>query len=263
MEWNVFQAVLFDLDGTLVQTERLKAISYAQAAIELCPRAVRQGEVLEAFKQVVGQSRREVSLYLMRRFDLGAAARALMEELGVDTPWQAFAQRRLQIYERMLDDPEVLREHRWPHTLELLRRARTWPVRVGLATMSHCVQARHVLEVLELTEAFDFVATRDDVENPKPDPEIYELVARELEVPPAECLVIEDSPTGVRAGLAAGMAVIAVSTPFTRERLHEEDLLDARWIVDDPKRLPEVVQECLEAHSQTQQPDGGDAWNSA
>ena len=53
----MIHAMIFDLDGTLVQTERLKALSYAHAAKELCPNGVSEGEVIEAFKEVVGLSR--------------------------------------------------------------------------------------------------------------------------------------------------------------------------------------------------------------
>ena len=95
----------------------------------------------------------------------------------------------------------------------------------------------------DLSDTFDFVASRDDVERGKPDPEIYLLVADELGVAPGECLVIEDSPAGVQAALAAGMQVVAVSTPFTWRRLHESETLDARWIVDDPATLVDVIQQ--------------------
>ncbi len=85
----MYQAVIFDLDGTLVQTEKLKAISYARAAVELCPRSPRgidEKEVIEAFKEVVGSSRQEVSQFLIDRFGLEKAASSLMNEFGVPTP---------------------------------------------------------------------------------------------------------------------------------------------------------------------------------
>ncbi|MBS1250238.1 MAG: Validoxylamine A 7'-phosphate phosphatase [Chloroflexi bacterium] len=107
--------------------------------------------------------------------------------------------------------------------------------------MSRGQQAQRVLKVLDLVDAFDFIATRDDVERGKPDPEIYQLVSQELDVLPTECLVIEDSPSGVEAALAAGMWCIAVSTPFTKQKLHAEQLLDESWIVDDPDTLLDVV----------------------
>lgn len=134
---EMIEALVFDLDGTLVQTERLKAESYACAARELRPE-LEEEAVVEAFKEVVGRSRREVTRYLLHRFHFEAAARRRMAEFGVQQPWQAYAQVRLQIYGALLEDPEVLREHRWPHTVELLECAREHGCRTALATMSHC-----------------------------------------------------------------------------------------------------------------------------
>ncbi len=246
----MIRAVIFDLDGTLVQTERLKALSYARAAMELCPFEIAESDVIEAFKDVVGLSRREVAISLLERFDLTGNARDRMAEFAVDTPWQAYVQVRLKLYRRMLDDPEIIRSAQWPHTMDLLRAARNADCKVGLATMSGCTQVSRVLDALELSGIFGFVASRDDVEKGKPNPEIYLLVASELGVAPAECLVIEDSPTGVRAALEAGMSVVGVSTPFTKERLHEAGLLPESQLVDDPEKLPEVVAQVIEHANQ-------------
>jgi HAD superfamily hydrolase (TIGR01509 family) len=232
--------MIFDLDGTLVQTERLKAISYARAAVALRPE-LDEEDVIAAFKDVVGLSRREVAQGLLTRFALEAAAKARMDEFGVYAPWQAYVQIRLQIYEKMLADPEIIHGNQWSHNMALLQTARQACRYVALATMSYCAQVQRVLGILELDTAFDFVASRDDVEHGKPDPEIYRLVAHELGVDPAECLVVEDSPAGVQAALAAGMQVIAVSTPFTRQRLHESGLLPADLIVDEPERVTAVA----------------------
>jgi beta-phosphoglucomutase-like phosphatase (HAD superfamily) len=233
--------MIFDLDGTLVQTERLKAISYARAAVQLCASTLQESDVIAAFKDVVGLSRREVAQTLVARFDLTNKAEARMAELGVSTPWQAFVQLRLGVYEAMLSDPAVIRDNQWPHNMTLLQAARRSCRYVGLATMSHCTQVTRVLDILELEHTFDFVATRDDVEHGKPDPEIYRLVAHELGVAPADCLVIEDSPAGVRAALVAGMSVLAVSTPFTRDQLHAARLLPAARIIDDPERVADAA----------------------
>jgi HAD superfamily hydrolase (TIGR01509 family) len=173
-----------------------------------------------------------------------------MAEFGVSAPWQAFVQVRMRHYEKMLADPEVLRTSQWPHNIALLQAARRAHCKVGLATMSYCPQVQRVLEILELSDAFDFVASRDDVEYGKPDPEIYRLVATELDVPPRECLVIEDSPSGVKAALAAGMWCIAVTTPFTRGGIRAAQLLEERWIVDDPDTLPATAQQMVTEREQ-------------
>ena len=247
----MIRAMVFDLDGTLVQTERLKALSYARAALQLRSQNFAEAEVVEAFKEVVGLPRREVAQALVERFALEKAARARQTEWKVSTAWQAFVQIRLRHYDALLADPQVLRDSRWAHNIQLLQAARQTACKVGLATMSHCTQVQRVLEVLQLTDAFDMVATRDDVEHGKPDPEIYLLVARELAAAPHQCLVIEDSPTGVKAALAAGMACIAVTTDFTRKAMHTARLLDERWIVDDPATLPAVVRQLMAQRRET------------
>lgn len=246
----MINAMIFDLDGTLVQTERLKALSYARAVVELCPHTVQENSVIEAFKDVVGLSRREVALALIKRFDLETQVAARMSEFGVDTSWQAFVQIRLRYYEELLADPGILKNNQWPHNVELLHSARQNGCKTGLATMSYCAQVQRVLAILDLSGEFDFVASRDDVEHGKPDPEIYHLVSTELGMPPQECLVIEDSPSGVKAALAAGMWCIAVTTPFTRDLLHTTDLLEERWIVDDPGTLMTVIGEMLAERNQ-------------
>ena len=244
--------MIFDLDGTLVQTERLKALSYASAMTELCSYEVDETEIIEVFKEVVGLSRREVATDLLKRFEAESAASQHMDEFGVSTPWQAYVQMRMRYYEDMLADPDVLRNNQWPHNMTLLEEARRAQCKVGLATMSHCPQVQRVLQVLNLSEAFNFIASRDDVENGKPDPEIYLLVSKELEVPPEECLVIEDSPTGVRAALAAGMWCIAVTTSFTRQSMHIQQILDKKWVVDDPTALPAVVNHMITERQEDQ-----------
>src|SRR3712207_7819273 len=60
----------------------------------------------------------------MRRFELEDVARARMAEFGAGTPWQAYVQIRLRIYEEMLGDPKLIQEHRYPHNIALLRSVR-------------------------------------------------------------------------------------------------------------------------------------------
>ena len=180
----MIKAMIFDLDGTLVKTERLKALSYARAAVQLCPDEITEAGVIEAFKHVVGLSRREVASALVDRFNLTEKAVEMMGTFGVDTPWQAFVQLRLGIYAQILADPQVIRDNQWPHSMALLEQALAAHCKVALATMSYCEQAQRVLDILGLSETFDFVASRDDVENGKPDPEIYLMVAEKLGLSP-------------------------------------------------------------------------------
>src|SRR5258708_13329086 len=106
-------AVMFDLDGPLVETEELKGLFYARATVELRPE-LREAEVVEAFKEVVGLSRQEVATGLLRRFGLEAAARARMAEFGGSSPWQAYVQVRPRLSEALLPDPTILPNQQYP-----------------------------------------------------------------------------------------------------------------------------------------------------
>ena len=245
-----FEAVLFDLDGTLVQTERLKAISYARAAVVLAASSIDETQVVEAFKEVVGRSRHEVASFLLKKFALTEKARQRMDELEVASPVEALIKIRLGFYERMMDDPLVIRNSAWTHNISQLNWARRNGYKTGLATMSYRPQATRVLELLNLTSQFDVIATRDDVQRGKPDPEIYHLVSENLGVSPDDCLVFEDSVSGVEAAIAAGMQVIAVSTSFTRDSLRQLQLLPREQLVDDPKVLPDVIDRVLAKRSE-------------
>jgi beta-phosphoglucomutase len=117
----VIRAFVFDLDGTLVETEKLKALSYARAATELLP-DLDEDEVVAAFAfgafgDFVGLSRQEVAVGLMRRFHLEDAARARMGEFGVEKPWQAYVGIRLRVYGSLLADPDRVLSVRYPSTL--------------------------------------------------------------------------------------------------------------------------------------------------
>jgi len=243
----MIRAFVFDLDGTLVETEELKALSYARAATELLP-ALSEDEVVEAFKDLVGLSRQEVAVGLMKRFGLEDAARKRMEEFGVGRPWQAYVRIRLDIYEALLTDSELVLEHRYPHNIALLQDVRREGYPTALASQSHYPEAWQVLEILGLTEEFDVVITREDVEHGKPDPEMHLLAARELDARPEECLAIEDSPAGIKAALAAGMEAVAVTTELTRQKFRNTDILERSHVVDDPGTLSAVVRNLIGDH---------------
>ena len=236
--------MIFDLDGTLIQTERLKAISYAQAVAELCPAPIAEMDIIEAYKQVVGESRAEVARYLVDKFRLEFKSKRTMVEFSGLEDWQILIQVRLEKYASMLAEPEILLSHRWPFNLAVLEAARAGDCKTGLATMSSAAQTNRVLKALGMEDEFDFIGTRDDIENGKPDPEIYDLVICELEVQPSQALVLEDSPAGISAAQAAGAHVIAVTTPFTRDRVHKMGL-DPRWVVDEAQEVGNVVRELL------------------
>ncbi len=245
----MIKAIIFDLDGTLVQSEKLKALSYAIAVQRLRGLPEPDQRAVEAYREIVGAARDVASKHIMDKLSLESELRPLMGQYQAQEPWQVLTALRKSIYNEMVADPKVLQENQWPHNVGLLRIARETGCKTALATMSEREEASRVLDILGLKDQLDLVLTKDDVKSPKPDPEIYLRAAQGLDVDPKECLVIEDSPNGVRAGVAAGMNVIAVATPFTGSGLHTSEVLDHVWIVHDPADLLEVVRNRIEEHN--------------
>jgi len=90
-----------------------------------------------------------------------------------------------------------------------------------------------VLEITGLTSRFQAIATADEVEHPKPAPDVYLLAAKRLGVPPEQCAAFEDSPRGLAAAHAAGMFTVAVPTALTRHFAFEQ----AHHIVESLEKL--------------------------
>ena len=247
----MIRALIFDLDGTLVQSQKLKALSYAIAVQRLQGSSEPDPRAIEAYKEIVGTAREVASRHITESLGLESGLRPWMAQHGVSQPWEVLTVSRTEIYGDMVADPQVIRDNQWPYTIGLLRVARDSACRTALATMSYRKEAFHVLRSLDLEESLDGVLTREDVRHPKPDPEIYSLAAQKLGVQPGDCLVLEDSPNGVRAGVAAGMNVIAVATPFTIAGLHSSQVLEHAWMVHEPEALLDVVKDRIAEHNRT------------
>jgi len=237
----MIKAIIFDLDGTLIQTEILKAESYAQAISTLTKGAVYAKQVLDKFSSYVGLSRHEVVAGLVNEF-----YPMLYEQfIGKSTVeiQQLVLSERLSVYQQMLQDSELLSAHFCPFNLGLLHALFNDNYSIALATMSHSKEAESVLGVMEIQQKLNLIVTRDMVINGKPNPEIYLAVNSSLKIQPHECLVIEDSVNGIKAGLNAGMHVFAVTNDITRASVHDSGLLNDEFIVDDLTGLkPRVYQ---------------------
>jgi HAD superfamily hydrolase (TIGR01509 family) len=241
----MIKAFLFDLDGTLVQTEKLKSLSYA-IAVQLVRGSFEPDDrTIEAYKEIIGAPQDSAAQHIMEKLNLEEELRPLMKEYDVNTPAQVLKKIWTEIYPKMVANPSLLKRNQWPHTIELLRVA-SQTCSIGIVTGSPHKAVLHILHSLGVEDMVDLIVSGDDVEHGKPNPESYLLAAKKLDVLPKECLVLEDSLNGVRAALAAGMNVIAMATPFTNAGLHTSELVEESYIVHEPDKLAEIVRHKIE-----------------
>ena len=240
----MIKAIIFDLDGTLVHTEILKAESYAQAIQILTKGSVLQKMVMDSFGKYVGLPRAGVVNGLFEEYK-----KPLLEHIGgldSETVKERIITSRHAIYHQMLNDKNLLSGHFCKYNLELLRRVYKESFRTVVATMSHSFEADKVIEAMGIRGKLDIILTSDDIVQGKPHPEIYLKVKEMLKMAPEECLVIEDSLNGIKAGLAAGMKVFAVTNQLTRSEVHAANILAPSFIIDDPKELMNRVYHFIE-----------------
>ncbi|MEM1055317.1 MAG: HAD family phosphatase [Bacteroidota bacterium] len=235
----------FDLDGTLVQSEALKAQSYGWAANQLRP-DLPAAKVAHAYGALVGNSRETITRTLLGQFDLADAARTRDPD---QEPWRTYVGVRLARYREMLEDADLLRRNTHEEAVRLARYARRLADHVALVTTSERWAADLILNALGLQGRFDTVVTANDVPKVKPDPAGYRLALARLAADPSRSVALEDSPSGIRGALAAGVEVLAVPTVYTREPIAamvRGGEIHARAVVE-PGRLAEAVRARLEA----------------
>lgn len=197
------KAVIFDWDGTLADTRKA---------------------VVQSFQTVLKESGCNVSdEFIERRIGIGTKKtiiEALREcNVKIDVlKLEKLAQKKIVIQVGLADSVNF-----FEGAIELLE-ALKGKTKVALATMS----GRKVIDVFlskkKIGSFFEVTVSADDVDNPKPDPEAFLVVANILGVNPRDCVVIEDSVFGVRAAKAANMKCIAVSTGvYNKKELAKEN----------------------------------------
>ena len=180
-------AVIFDMDGLMLDSERAIIGCLADASREL---GHELPEVL--WLSMVGHSE--------------AVCRHLLDEAIGEVERDRVLQRSHVLYEAVVAAGVP---HR-PGIIAMLDFLQTRGIPRAVATSTRRPLALKKLKASGLLPHFDAVCTSSDVEHPKPAPDVYLLAAHMLGVDPAQCLVLEDSPTGVRAALAAGMYPIQI-----------------------------------------------------
>lgn len=214
----LFRAVLFDMDGVLVDSERL----IAEAAKRMFAERYGLEVQYEDFTPFVGAGE--------NRYIGGVA-----EQYGVPIDIVAAKAWTYEIYGRLAHrHAEGMRA--MPGAVEYVCACRAHGLKTALASAADKVKVMINLDYLGLNpDEFDAVLTAEDVTRKKPDPEMYLKAAERLKIEAGACLVVEDAVNGTIAGVRAGARVLGITSSFSREALREAG---ASWTAPDLARAP-------------------------
>jgi HAD superfamily hydrolase (TIGR01509 family) len=198
-------AVIFDCDGTLVDSEPL-----ARRAWEVTLGERGYTVTDEDFAAVVGLPYAKVHDFFAERVSMP----------GSEMFWPEFSGALFGLIDTELEP--------FADALATIAELREAAVPVAVASSSPRERLDHTLHRVELHAHFGVTVAGDEVDRGKPEPDLFLAAAARLGVDPAECVVVEDTPPGVAAGLAAGAAVVGVA----RAPADRDGLGDAHAVVD-------------------------------
>jgi len=214
---QTFHAVIFDLDGVLADSEpwwnKIDAKLLAEYGVNY------RGE---CHRNVLGVSYWLAIEFYKKKFGISAPAEAMMKRRG-EIATEYFAN-RVGLF---------------PSTKDVLNELREMKLRLAVATSSISASARPFLDRHQLTQFFDVIVTGDEIERGKPDPDIYLRTAEKLGIVADDCLVVEDSLSGIAAAKAARIRVAAIpDRRFVDTREYDKE---ADYLLNDLSEIPALV----------------------
>lgn len=203
---KLIKAVIFDLDGVIVDTAHYHYLAWKKLANELgIELSVQDNE------QLKGISRMKSLEIILQLGGVSLSPHEMEKLANKKNTWF------VDFIERM--SPEEI----FPGVKSLIEKMRAKGLKIGLASSSK--NAKMVLDLLRISALFDVMVDGNMVTHSKPDPEIFLLAATRLGVSPSECLVFEDAEAGVDAALKAGMKCVGIGSA---EQLGKADQIIAR-----------------------------------
>ncbi|WP_246045825.1 HAD family hydrolase [Halorussus ruber] len=211
------KAVLFDMDGVIVNSERYWVEIEEE---EILPSAV---EGSADTSETTGMNFREIYDYLEERNEMTASKDEFVKR---------YEEAARDIYGEKVDLQEGFRDL----VTELRESGRT----VALVSSSPHDWINRMLDRFDLREAFDRVVSAEEIDGKgKPEPDVYEYAAEQVGVAPEECVAVEDSANGVESAKRAGMQAVG----FRNESDDELDLSAADAVAESPEELRTILLE--------------------
>lgn len=218
-------AVIFDMDGVLLDTTRFNSLSFDEL-LKL------KGLNMNMLADAHGEAFRGTSLAKMLS--------VIKDDHNIEFDLQDFSQQAGEIAFQLMDKENIQGD---PHLESFLRNLKDAGVCVGIGTSSLRWRVEPILNRLGVKDYFEVIVTAEDVSEHKPNPHVFLEVARQLGVDPVNCAVIEDARSGIDAAHNANMKAIAFTAYNSDPKLVE----DAEIAVKDFSELSiESIKELIQ-----------------
>ena len=212
---EAIEGIIFDMDGVLCDSEPF----ICEAAMEMFRQTYGLTVKKEDFLAFVGAGE--------DRFVGGVG-----EKYGIEMTMPRDKLRTYEIYLKIIAG----RLHPLPGAVEFVSGCRAAGKKIALATAADAIKMRGNLHELGIApETFHAIITGDDVQRKKPDPQVFLLAAKRLDLAPSVCVVVEDAINGVKAAKAAGARCLGITTSFEAEKLRESG---ADWTAENLASVP-------------------------
>jgi len=211
----MLRAVIFDFDGTLVDSEYLHCVALSKA--------IKDNTGITVTPEQVG---------LLAGMTYTEKAKILLKDKG-NFDIERIAAEAYDYFLSMALDKIKLRRG----TKRVIKMIHSLGLKIGLYSPNRKKFLMSVLSKFGILKYFDVVIGREDVSRPKPDPEGYLLAAERLKVKPEECLVFEDTPTGFTSAKQAGMKVIILYNPYLKDPQYPGALMQIKEYKEITKKL--------------------------
>lgn len=215
-----FSTIIFDLDGLIADTEPIHRRAF-NVVLQVCGAKYEYGAE-EYGRTITGHVIVENAERIRERFGLPQSA-------------QEIADAHRALFNVLIADAENLQP--MPGLGELLAQLNAQQVHSAIASSSRPEQIHTILRGLNLNHKFQIIIGNDGTLKPKPAPDLYLRAVQELGANPQATLALEDSPSGVKAARAAGLAVFAVPNEYTR--MH--DFSTANAVFENLHRVREYL----------------------
>lgn len=202
----MLKAVIFDMDGVLVDTEPLADLHFSKFLKEKFSIKVEP----EFFQRFRGSTSKHFWEIIIEEFDLDISADEIITEARP----------------RYLDFLKKSNLKTISGVKELIENLLKVNIKIAVASSASTNRIKTILEIIKLSDKFEIIISADDIKNSKPHPEIYLIAAKTLGVDSKDCIAIEDATNGVKSAKEAGMKVIAYKDPSHNiQDLSEADLI--------------------------------------